>query len=60
MLDYAKKEGREEGRKEGREEERLRAWAEKMVIARNLKIEGVDIKIIAEATGLSLEEVIDL
>ncbi len=45
ILDYAKKEA---------------ALAEKREIAKNLKIQGVDIKVIAKITRLSLEEVIAL
>ena len=52
ILDYAKK--------EGREEERLKAIAEKKEIAKNFKIKGIDLNIIADATGLSMEEIIAL
>ena len=50
VLSTAKLEGREEGRAEGREEER-------MELARKFKASGVSIDIIANATGLSEEEI---
>ena len=53
-INAAKKEGREEGRQEGREEGRLEANTE---AARNLKLLGVDVEIIAQATGLTVEEI---
>ncbi|RZM30413.1 MAG: Rpn family recombination-promoting nuclease/putative transposase [Pedobacter sp.] len=56
ILDYAKKEGREAGLEEGR----LRALAEKKEIARNLKIQGVDIKIISATMGLPIDEIVAL
>jgi predicted transposase/invertase (TIGR01784 family) len=43
-------EAREEGREEGREEERL-------MLARNLKREGLDSAFIAKMTGLSLSDI---
>lgn len=49
ILDYAKKEGHEVG-----------ALAEKKAIAKNLKIKGIDLNIITDVTGLSIEETIDL
>lgn len=45
------------GRKVGREEERLKALAKEREIAKNLKNKGIDLKIIADATGLSIEEI---
>ena len=45
--------GRDEGREEGREEARLES-------ARKLKQMGVAAEIIAEATGLSIEEICKL
>lgn len=72
ILDYAKKEaresgaeegreeGREEGWKKGREEERLKALAEKKEIAKKLKTKGIDLKIIAETTDFSIDEIIAL
>ena len=50
VLNTAKMEGRMEGRLEGRMEERL-------ANARNFKKMGVSPDIIAQATGLSLEEI---
>ncbi|WP_289773407.1 Rpn family recombination-promoting nuclease/putative transposase [Phocaeicola sartorii] len=50
QLKKGREEGRKEGRKEGREEERMRN-------ARNLKELGVSSEIIAQATGLSEEEI---
>ncbi|NER93889.1 MAG: Rpn family recombination-promoting nuclease/putative transposase [Symploca sp. SIO1B1] len=47
-------EGREEGRLEGREEGRLE---EKVNIARTFKQEGIDIDMIAKATGLTREQI---
>ena len=49
VIDYAREEGIEIGR-----------HAEKMANAKNLKIQGVDIKIIAAVTGLSIDEIIAL
>ncbi|ACU05919.1 MULTISPECIES: hypothetical protein [Pedobacter] len=37
-----------------------RALAEKKSIAKNFKIKGVDLKVIADATGLSIEEIVAL
>ena len=50
----ARKEGREEGRQEGREEGKNMA---KMEDAKKLKELGVDVAIIAQATGLTVEEI---
>ncbi|NER23905.1 MAG: Rpn family recombination-promoting nuclease/putative transposase [Symploca sp. SIO1B1] len=55
-------EGREEGRLEGREEGRLEGreegkQQEKVNIARTLKLQGIDIETIAEATGLPREQI---
>jgi len=47
------REGKEEGREEGREEER----AKNETSLKNLKQLGVPVATIAQATGLSLEEV---
>ena len=44
---------REEGLQEGRREEQIN-------IARSLKNDGIDIKIISENTGLTIEEVLKL
>ena len=52
-INAAKKEGREEGREKGR----LEANKE---TARNLKLLGVDVEIIAQATGLAVEEIKEL
>ncbi|WP_316787956.1 Rpn family recombination-promoting nuclease/putative transposase [Pedobacter frigoris] len=57
VIDYAREEGIEIGFEKGREEGR---YAEKMANAKNLKIQGVDIKIIAVAMGLSVDEIIAL
>ena len=46
--------GIEEGRREGIEEGRRK---EQIAIARSFKNAGIDIKIISENTGLSIEEV---
>ncbi|WP_235884344.1 RpnC/YadD family protein [Pedobacter hiemivivus] len=43
--------------KEGRQLERAKAVEEKRTIARNFKNKAIDLNIIAEATGLSLEEI---
>ncbi|HMI01792.1 MAG TPA: hypothetical protein VK541_04875 [Pedobacter sp.] len=56
VIDYEIKEAQESAR----EEERLKAIAEKKEIAKNFKTKGIDIKIIAEATGLSIEEIVAL
>lgn len=54
VLSTAKLEGREEGRAEGRKEGRAE---ERMELARKFKSSGVSIDIIANATGLSEEEI---
>lgn len=54
VLSTAKLEGREEGRAEGREEGRAE---ERMELAHKFKSSGVSIDIIANATGLSEEEI---
>lgn len=54
VLNAAKLEGQMEGRMEGREEGRME---ERLSNARNLKKMGVSPEIIAQATGLSMEEV---
>lgn len=45
VLEYAK------------EEERLKAIAKEREIAKTLKTKGIDLKIIADATGFSIEEI---
>ncbi|NER24304.1 MAG: Rpn family recombination-promoting nuclease/putative transposase [Symploca sp. SIO1B1] len=55
-------EGREEGRLEGREEGRIEGreegiLEEKVNIARTFKLKGIDIETIAEATGLTREQI---
>lgn len=51
-------EGRMEGRKEGRKEGRMEGQrSEKMENARKMKIYGLALDMIAEITGLSIEEV---
>lgn len=57
VLNAAKLEGQMEGRMEGREEGRME---ERLSNARNLKKMGVSAEIIAQATGLSMEEVAKL
>ncbi len=52
-LERGREEGREEGREKGREEARLES-------ARKCKQLGVAAEIIAEATGLSIEEICKL
>lgn len=63
-FDFAREEGMEQGREQGmeigREEERLKALAEKRVIAKNFRVNGIDLNIISKATGLSTEEIIAL
>ena len=54
VLNTAKMEGRMEGLKEGRQEGRME---ERLANARNFKKMGVSPDIIAQATGLSLEEI---
>lgn len=46
----------DEGIEKGRHLERVKALEEKRTIARNLKNKGIDLGIIAEATGLSIKE----
>lgn len=53
LLDRAKK----EGIREAEIKAESKALEEKKAIAKNLKDKGIDLKIIAEATGLSLEEI---
>lgn len=53
IIDYAEEKGIEKGREEG-------AIAEKKAIAKSLKTKGIDIKIIANATNLSIDEIIAL
>ena len=66
VLDGAKLEGLMEGRMEGRVEGRMEGLAEGRVegeirkqneIAANMKKLGLDIQLILEATGLTLEEI---
>ena len=54
MLKREREEGLQEGRIAGIEEGRRK---EQIAIARSLKNAGIDIKIISENTGLSIEEV---
>ena len=56
-LDTAKAEGKEEGKIEGRIEGRIE---EKSVIAKNLLNQNIDIQTIAQATGLSINEIEEL
>ena len=59
--DYAVREGRAEARAEalaeGRAEGRAEGHAEKIETVRKFKQAGVDIAIISQCTGLSVEEV---
>ncbi len=50
QIDYARECGIEQGKAEGKAEEKL-------TIARNLKQMGVDSAVIAESTGLTVEEI---
>ena len=50
MLEEERRLGREEGIKEGIKENQI-------IIARNLKKSGLDIKFISDNTGLSIEEI---
>ncbi len=54
-LDFAKGKAMEEGLEKGREEERLKALTEKKEVAKNLKFKGIDIAMLVEATGFSIE-----
>ncbi len=57
MLRREREEGLEEGRREGIQEGIRK---EQITIARSLKNAGIDIKIISENTGLTIEEVLKL
>ena len=52
-LEQGREEGREEGREQGRQEANTDA-------ARKFKLLGVDVDIIAQATGLAIEEIKEL
>ncbi len=65
VIAFAKQEGREEGLKEGLEEglkEGLKEGRreERVKIAQNLKSSGIPLKAIADATGLSIEDIENL
>nr|WP_020005314.1 hypothetical protein [Brachyspira innocens] len=69
MLRREREEGLQEGRKEGLQEGMERGIEkgiqegrreEQIAIARSLKNAGIDIKIISDNTGLSVEEVLKL
>ena len=65
MLKREREEGLQEGRKEGLQEGMERGMQEgrreeQITIARSLKNASIDIKIISENTGLSVEEVLKL
>lgn len=69
ILDNKKKkaarQGREEGLKEGRAEGLAEGLAEGQIqtknhVARKMKLKGIDIDMIADITGLSLDEINDL
>ena len=53
-LKLGRKEGREEGREEGRKEGRKEV---KLLMARSLKADNMDIAFIMKHTGLSAEEI---
>ena len=53
MLEEERRLGREEGKEEGKKEQQI-------FIARNFKKSGIDIKIISDNTGLTIEEIKDL
>ena len=53
VMEGQKQEGREQGIEQGRAEEKL-------TIARNMKEKDMDANLIAEVTGLSLEEIAEL
>ena len=53
MLEEERRLGREEGKEEGKKEQQI-------FIARNFKKAGIDIKIISDNTGLTIEEIKDL
>lgn len=57
LLERREREGIEKGIEKGRQVERAKALEEKKTIALNFKNKAVDLKIIAEATGLSIEEI---
>lgn len=53
-IDYAAKAGKAEGEAKGKAEGKAEGRAE---TAKNMKLLGVDVKLIAQATGLTLEEI---
>ena len=57
MLEEERRLGREEGIKEGKEEGKKE---QQIFIARNFKKAGIDIKIISDNTGLTIEEIKNL
>lgn len=58
IVDYAKDEGHAEGKVEGLAEGRVEGRAEGMrLMAANLKRQGIDVKAISKASGLSEEEI---
>ena len=50
-------ESKEEGRAEGRAEANAKALAEKKVMAKGLREEGVPVEIISKRTGFTIEEI---
>ena len=56
-MQEARAEGLEEGLIKGRKEAQEEAFREKLRTAANFKKLGVSIEVIAQATGLSLEEI---
>ena len=53
-IERGREEGREEGRAEGREEER---WTRTLILARSFRDMGVSLDKIAQATGLTIDEI---
>ena len=57
-IDYARKMGREEGRAEGMEKGIAKGRAEeKLSVARKMLAAGLDVKSIADMTGLAEQEI---
>ena len=65
ILDNKKKEAARQGREKGLKEGRAEGIAEGQIqtknhVARKMKLKGIDINMIADITGLSLDEINDL
>ena len=61
VIETAKHEGREQGRQEGREEGLQQGRQEERIeLARRFKQKGVDVRVIAETTGLTKEQIENL